>query len=670
MICVRHNTRRKNMNGAATAPNNTFQFVANSVIGNGMVRAEYDPKDYFSVSTLSSANDFSSLASFMHANRSGKTYHDGTVARSGYMENENPDVVENMPIIVAGLAVPEISPIINAIAPVQYTSITTMKWTKVKFAPGGLTRNPHYGTNRATERIVKDFEENAMRYGQHFNVEDGTYRGSKGNQEVMFGMMRFARSIAEWTNFIAWAAMTAPDPESTLVARQEITDEHTLRAFQRTERNDFAMAYKSARGWFVAFQKYNAIAKDRCTLEVTDFVIPRSKKALVTSGTDLSEYARGGEPGIKALRSTGKLLSIDGVTIHESPSFVLNPKLNNVSPLDTQRRVGSYHEFKFEIQGDHVYGVDSVYDVNSDRWIPMSKIFDMLRCSGRFETIAVDIVHTTELRSKSTFPPTDSWSKMKMSGKTKSAGEWVRWIIENQRIFGFAPFDGYNMQGEMYASAGGGSPIGITCVTPPNIAHGVDATTKNHVFNLTLDFGSYIFDRSRILHRRDAYYNGIIGGGNTELITPNAAERLKNDGFRDGSRNRESIYVLIVDKNAPIDPFAIHINGRHPIMSSNSKATYPDFEFYSDLYGWSDVDESAGGTESFIATTLFKREFNRASLTNHKYQYTPGETHHGPIVGVGSQIMRDEGTHIPERIITDAGVMNPEEVKTPIGPER
>jgi hypothetical protein len=555
----------------------------------------------------------------MKDNRTDRIREDGSVARSVYVGSENPALVQQMPLIVLGLSATEPNVITTRVLPILVTRTLSFKWMVWKFEQESLTLNPHLGTNRSGERTEYKFETRAQRLGQHFEVEDEVYNSELGAREIDFGMRRFAKATDEYATWAAWLEITKPNPNMFVTSESDITTRFKYKDHLETLKNEFALPYKSDQGFLVGVHTYNQRMMDRCSKLPNTLIMPRDKTSLITNGTRLNEHSVGGDEGTRLLYSNGYVTSVAGLDVFEQPKFLLNPRMNNISPLDTEIVSGSFHIVNFKAGGDRLYSL------NRDKGVDCLSFDDYVK---KAEALGVNKKKLEKMRRN------DDKQTFYFEG-----GEITE---DNTDVLLVAPFEGYRMQSELYIAADG--QAGLTTVSPPNITHGFDAGIQKHLFNMTINIGAHIFDYSVFIVRNNVYYNGYLGGGDVSYIEDKERQALKRDNFRRNDPDRKSMYVLLVPKGYEYPCNYINLQGRDAFSPANAPATYELWEYYVPLFGWDDVEfDVSNPNVGTLAPICYPRGYQRKSTRDSDFIYYPGETIHGAEEGTGCRLMRTKG---------------------------
>ena len=212
----------------------------------------------------------------------------------------------------------------------------------------------------------------------------------------------------------------------------------------------------------------------------------------------------------------------------------------------------------------------------------------------------------------------------------------------------FQPFDGYHMQSQVYAC----DKAGQTNVTEPSFSMGQDPQNFSYHFGCVAHAGVHVFDEQRIMIIQNQFYNGIISGGNTTLITPKQAEELRDVNFNPQADDlaRPSIYVCSIpwyslEEHLLNDAF-IDITGKSQIDNdSDNVCHYPGAQFYGYKYGFNTIDNpySINGEMQPIARITFQLHAKVVDHTGNSIMDIEGQGHHGKYEEPGHRQVRSLG---------------------------
>lgn len=601
----------------------------------------------------------------------------GQIGRSLFVKAEDVSFIRELQLQILGLAQSSQSYVTELLLPAQMTRDTKIKWTTMRFQATPLTRNPALGVNYTHDRTTTQNEASADRSGIHFEIEGDAWYTDAGQRDFQMNMAYWAVCLTETMAMRAWTELVRPRVETRRSYFNTMLNSQSYNQAIVKERDDMFVSYKfsNGKGIYRLIQENCELISTNTGKEATIMVMPRDKSALVTNGTNMTNYKNGGERGLDLLISKGFLGEIvPGLSVYTAPKFVTDPAFEPTTPLDSERRFGSYAgNVKFardlengkELDFEAGRCLDKFYDENEDRWKELPSLAVALEDSGRFvvtETAGVKygtvIVPTESPEAMGdTTDPFYNYYGLDEAARTKRMNAWAtelngsRAAAGTARFMVAAPFAGYRTQGVLTAASG--MDAGITTMSEPIITKGEDAMTQVFKFNMTVWTGAYIFDPRRFLVSYNAFYNGIIGGGGVTLINSVQAERLKSETeWEDNRINRPSMYFMVVSKKGEYDPDFIDLRGKTR-FGSDAEPSYPSSAYYKWKYGFEQIEDSADEyARQPIAPVCFRREYNRWNGT--KYSYEAGETPHGRVVGVGSREMRRYGRCIVDDIITEA----------------
>lgn len=632
---------------------------------------------------------FNQLVDFLSNGRNRQRTQETSIGRSLFVKAEDPAFIREMNMKVLGLTHFSLSVICRDLYKTIFTDDITFRWTTQEFVPQLMTDVPALGTSRAPEIKTKSYESKGKRTGQHFEIEGDRYYTKSGQRDVNLHMAYWAKCLADTIGSLAWAKLVEPQPErrTPMNLRSRIAYDDFLYA----EKQNYAAAIKDPKGFMVTFQRTCAQMRAQCGMEPTLMFMPREKVALITNGTSLTEFSSGGPKANKMLFSTGYLTNIDGVQLYDVPSFDINPAREQIGPLTTEVRHASWHLAQFEDTPGPLYGksIDKLYDLNSDRWVKLCDRKEMMKNSNRFtydaEGNLIGLNHEVisqlnwNYDTVSDDPFLGLWKERCDASNSKFLAvvpditviergvfekEIEMWVEKKTDVLLIAPFDGYRMQGELYAAGTNKSDeddmsFGVMALSTPIITYSSDGATQKFRFDMTAWMGPHIFDTSRIIVRQNAHYDGILGGSSVTYIDGSESKKLFDNNFIDSNVNRKSIYVLLVTKDYKdygVDYLDIQGKGRYDQSTANAKGTYPCWEYYQIANNWDSIDDDTCELyRPAIAKIAYRREFNRLNKDRSKYEYEPGDGPHGKDVGIGSKAVRRFGTQMT-KITTNTGV--------------
>jgi hypothetical protein len=211
----------------------------------------------------------------------------------------------------------------------------------------------------------------------------------------------------------------------------------------------------------------------------------------------------------------------------------------------------------------------------------------------------------------------------------------------------FQPFDGYRMQTMVFVAP----EAGLTYVTDPNFSMGEDAVNQSYYFGCTAYAGVHTHDENRIILVHNQFYNGIISGGNTTLISPTEADSLKDDNFRPANDDvdRPSLYVCSIpyktlEENMLNEEF-IDITGRAQVDAQESEVHWPGAEFYGKVYGFNRLSApySLTNQRDPIARICYQMHAEVIDHSGNGWCDIEGQGHHGKYERVGARDTRSTG---------------------------
>ncbi len=578
------------------------------------------------------------------------------IGRDTFVKAEDPAFTVDLPVKVLGLTRDDMSFVNEILLPTVLTPDTKYRWTQYRFIPGALTNNPAMGVNYRHERVKEENEASAKRVGQHFEIEGDAWYTEAGQRDFKWNIAYWAVTLADTLAMRSWAELVRDRVETKRSYFNNIQNERYYTQAVLKQRNDSFAAYKSMKGIYRFVQEQCEImATTTNGKEANIFVMPRDKSALITNGTGMTNYSNGGERGLNMLMSRGYLGEIvPGVQVYSPPTFSTTPAYNSSTPLDSEIRIGSHHLAKFartqgELDFDLYQCLDKLYDENEDRWKSLPSLPECLKKCGRFSADGTLQIprHPAALADKD-----DPFYDLYKAGVAvkKDWDGWAKWCVdEGCRFLTIAPFAGYRTQGTLLAASG--AEAGMTTMSVPIVTKGQNAMTQVMMFNMTCWMGAYVLEPNRFLITHNVFYNGMTGGGGVTLISDAESDLLKGvKEWEDNRDNRPSIYFLVIGENGEINPNFIDLRGASRF---GNEQTFPCAAFYSHRHGWDQIDDGLNEhARQPIAPLCFRREYNRWTKT--EYGYSPGDTHHGRVVGVGSREIRAYGRCVVDNIVTQA----------------
>jgi hypothetical protein len=620
--------------------------------------------EHFPFSSVSPATSdgVNQLVSFLSEGRSNKGHPDAQIGRTSFVKAEDVSFIRELQVRILGLVRGNMSYVNEELLPTIVTRDHKFKWKTIQFIPGRMVRNPAFGVNETNERIETSEEVAIGRRGQHYIIDEETFYTEQGQKDFQLEMQYWAVALADTMALEAWSALVEPRPETRRSYVTKMQNQYTYNQAILKQRDDMFAPYKDHNGIYRMVQESCQYVQRVSGHPVTIMVMPAEKSGLITNGTSMASYKKGGNRGVDLIMSRGDLPEIvPGVKVAAPPEFAVDPSATMGSPIDSNITIGDYCMLKFDRNTTNRSSsypcMTQLYSDIHDTWNMMPNLDKCLMHSGRFvpngnsQYKIADWPAGVAYDNNDPFYTLDSGKVVPKITTPKSMLEWAEWCINTKCRFAVvSPFKRYRTQGALFAAAG--MHAGFTAVSKPLVTKGEDALAQTLKFNMTAWVGPVVTNPKCFLFTPSVFCNGILGGSGTNLISAKTAERLKNEtNWEDNDIHRESLYFLVVGPNGEFDANYIDLRGN---ARFGNKETYPCSAFYSAHYGWDQIDDGTTDVVSQpIAPICFRRSHSKWDDDAKKWVYVAGNGQFGPLEGVGTRVVREYGTHVPEHIITE-----------------
>ena len=189
------------------------------------------------------------------------------------------------------------------------------------------------------------------------------------------------------------------------------------------------------------------------------------------------------------------------------------------------------------------------------------------------------------------------------------------------------------------------------CSAPIMVANQDSATQVKHV-SVTQYLGVHVTKERMVRNVPDAFYNGIIGGSNSQIMSHDDVFRFRNSQFVFPDRTFPAVNVIPVPKGSMKHRREfVNARGTMEIKGFDRKQTpdYPHADYWSWRFGWhTAISEYMwdDNRRNIIATALMPCKYGFVGR-DKKPRFVHGNTHHGKFgEEIGARDVRDIGDRL------------------------
>jgi hypothetical protein len=409
------------------------------------------------------------------------------------------------------------------------------------------------------------------------------------------------------------------------------------------QRDNFALIYKAPRGLPIFLAKHNEMLAARNQGKRGDSAIyPVDKRIMVICDENFTSYDKAGPDGPKRLWSGVFEKPISDVTMVEAPPLPQNNGKYNYNQLSSECNLANYDlcslypDMDPELKDIGWTKYDAYADDNV--FVSVDSLVENLVQHGIFRKSGVN------------GPFSINYDKIEEIGKGCDKGDWIlhkqdgssyfpkdkTWdtakdMLKHLDFLTIRPLEGLHMQNIILAI--NGRETGISAMTYPNFQTGDDVANQTTMVNYTANYGIHISNRGRIQICHNAFYNGMLAGFNTKLVTPSGLQELMRNGYKLRNAATPCTFVIAIPKGTFTVPRYLEIRGRNNMMTDDNDESYVGSKGWSRYYGWDKVHHYYLNPHSNfgymnVATAAFRNRMTYMGRNGHVVEIK-GNTHHG-----------------------------------------
>jgi hypothetical protein len=563
-------------------------------------------------------------------------------ARSMRFMFDIPRLVEDMNVIVMGILDRELHPINRIVFPTYITESKEFRTHTLEYLASLPVPNPALATNRGFRKVLTDRTSRVERYGTHFMIEGDFARTPEGKADIAMSLEYIAGMTSA---LMAILAIERAFLKGGVPATAPTDADDYLRQLEDTAFLSF-LPHKSRTGVVQFFDlciskfmlQSRGIRPDVC-------IFPMSKISVLKSNPQFVSYDKAGPDGPARLWGDKVIGEISKVKLIASPDL---PGEDRESQDHFMKRYAHFGEFvKLNRYPDMANGDlrFEMLDIHTDRYeqISIEAILDKFVADGIFTG---DNTAGYKVKAKADFAERDDspFKDVKYS-TAMSVEDWEKAFD----FIAFRPMVGLRTCGVVFALAG--KQTGVSVMSPSNLEMGQDVGNKSHLVNWTGDAGIHIANPRYLMPVHDVFYDGVLHGGNTGLITKKQAADIKKAQFVLGNKTDASVYIFIVEKGRTLSSPVLPITGEDGF--NTGKEYFSHAKFWNKYYSLDNVTRYVGkdgNMSSHVSIMCWEGSVGYNTTTGMRYRY--GKTQHGSKEGPGVGDIRNRGlTILPEEYL-------------------
>jgi hypothetical protein len=584
--------------------------------------------------------------------------------RSIWLKQDIERLTRGMNAVILGIFPAELHYINRVILPAEFTDDQIFRSKTIEFIASLPTRNPELGINRAIQMVERQQETRLSRYGTHFVMALDYENQKEGKISAALYMRYIAGQYSRNLAHMGMEALAERDYEAEIRAMRQITRRVDYERKMLSDRDNFALPYKEVNGLHIYIAEHAKLMRKRNENQPpTSAIFPVDKKIMILYNDNYTSYDKAGPDGPDRLWKGVLDNPIAGVTLVEAPE--LPDPTATYDQLSNFVRIGNFLEFKrYEDQKQGVLPSWKAYDAYKDDYVVISPkaLIDNLMDHGVFAQDAagyyVNYAKIIERgqkfgqdRSEYMFFDEDGNAKYATPGtdpeNPKNCDHWSEKALADTFDFlGIRPLEGLHMQNVILTLDG--EQTGRSVMSYPNLTEGDDAANQSKLVNYTGNYGIVIANPRRIENCLNAFYNGMEGGANLDMVTSDQLRGFLAAGFELDDNSTPCMFIVAIPKGSLRDGPMLDIRGKSDLMSEDNGEMYPHSLAWSRLYGWDQAhsyymnSRSNNFSRRNIATTVFRAGIHYMGENNQMIE-RKGKTHHGPYEFPGCQKVREKG---------------------------
>ncbi len=614
----------------------------------------------------------------------------------------------NMDVLYLGLLNQQKHWINTVIYPVEVTNDTSFRQQRITFFNSPLVNNPAMGTNDTIQDMVSTVEVGSKRYGKNFMMEYEHLGTVQGKQRVMRMMLQINGIYIQHMAFLAYYELKKPGRGEYESRKFACSDLPSLARHVEAEVNESFLLYKERdTGIYDLIYPYDDAVKRKLNGQRLQYgIMPGNKKQLfITGGNKYNyDYSKGGQEAVDRLKS-GLVSNIAGIDFHEAPTMADEEDNARFDALEDARRFGNYYTFSAntDTPGANIplnYQFSSIYDAEKDDNVVitprklMPGFKDLLSLNGVNITFEHDDVNAVGLDDEAIYmqfvEAIEFQFKPQLQSESFAPGATAPqaprsklpwWVTKIHRVDGYVRIYSLGFGGRVNGRATTNDPInltefftlfnviglrpletlatqtltlctanvGFTATSDAGYLVGTSAMNKTVFYNFTAWIAVVTENGDKIVNIPNAFYNGIIGGCNTNPVEPSQFNQYCEEGFKidEENYNTNSMYMMFVDKTEDVQDDWIIIRAvtpfRNGVPNTSVISTMP---MWNRFFKFGEAHSNHDNTNGMNTVSSFCFRGQQYDVHGDKGKMISGKTHHGRFEFPGCRDVRMFGKKV------------------------